>query len=235
MLEVNRVYNMDCVDGLSRLEGVDLVVADPPYVISRESNFHTMQDRKRPRTGTMLAAWDLEFNNGPWIGRAAACLRPGGALVVFNAWTRATLVERACVGSGLEYKDTLVWQKTNPMPRNRDRRYAPDVEMIQWYVKPGKWTFNRQHPSFESSVLRFASESGGGFKRYHPTQKPVRLVEHLVRVHSREGDLVADPFMGSGTTAVAARNLGRRFVGFEVSREHYNVCCGRLGLLPAVV
>lgn len=230
-MERNTVYFSDCLDGLSKLENVDLIVADPPYVISRESNFHTMQDRKKPRTGTMLASWDSNFDNLPWIIQAGKCLKSGGSLVVFNAWSRATIVEDCCKTAGLEYKDTLVFQKSNPMPRNRDRRYAPDIEMIQWYVKPGKWTFNRQHSSYESCVLRFASESGGGFKRYHPTQKPVKLIEHLIKIHSNKGDLVVDPFMGSGTTAVACKKNERDFIGFEVNNEYYLKCCQRLNML----
>lgn len=214
--------------GLPTLKNVDLIIADPPYVISRESNFHTMKDRKNQRTGTMLASWDMAFDNAPWISLAAACLRPGGSLIVFNAWTKATTVTDLCEKNGLVYKDTLVFRKTNPFPRNRDRRYIPDIEMIQWHVKPGKWTFNRQHAKYESSVLSFASESGGGFKRYHPTQKPVKLIEHLIAVHSNPGDLVVDPFIGGGTTAVACRNTGRKCVGFEQDVDIFKTCTGRL-------
>lgn len=228
-MQKNKIYLTDCLDGLAKLDNIDLIVADPPYVISRQSNFHTMQDRKNPRTGTMLAAWDLEFDNDPWIKLAGEKLRPGGSLIVFNAWTKATIVEDACTKAGLIYKDTLVWHKTNPMPRNRERRYVPDVEMIQWYVKPGKWTFNRQHKSYESCVLSYPSESGGGFKRYHPTQKPVKLIQHVILLHSNEGDLVVDPFIGSGTTAIAAKACGRDFIGFELDPQYFEGCKTRVG------
>jgi DNA modification methylase len=226
--KANEIYNVDCLIGLNQLENVDLIVADPPYVISRKSNFHTMKDRKSQRTGTMLGLWDVEFDNDPWIKLAAGTLKDGGSLVTFNAWSRATIIEDLCTKHGLIYKDTLVWHKSNPMPRNRDRRYIPNVEMIQWYVKKGKWTFNRQNDKYESSVLSFASESGGGFKRYHPTQKPVKLIEHLIKIHSNEGDLVVDPFMGSGTTAVASINTKRRFIGFEIDEQYYQKAKGRI-------
>ena len=229
ILQIDKIYHTDCLIGLSQLENVDLIVADPPYVISRQSNFHTMQDRKNPRTGTMLADWDLEFDNEPWIRLAGEKLRLGGSLIAFNDWTKATTIIETCAKAGLVYKDTLIWRKTNPMPRNRERRYAPDVEMIQWYVKPGKWTFNRQHKSYESSVLSFPSESGGGFKRYHPTQKPVKLIEHVILIHSNAGNLVVDPFVGSGTTAIAARACGRHFIGFECDPKHFETCGLRLG------
>lgn len=210
------------------LSQVDMVVADPPYVISRESTFHRLKDRKNPRTGTMFGEWDLSFDNEPWIAAVSQCLKPGGSLVVFNDWTKATTIVDLCRKVGLVYKDTLCFCKTNPFPRNRDRRYSPNTEMIQWYVKPGKWTFNRGHPSYESSVLSYASESGGGFKRYHPTQKPVRLIEHLIRIHTNPGELVVDPFMGSGTTAIACQKIDRHFIGFEINKEYYTKSQERL-------
>lgn len=227
-MDTDRIYNVDCLEGLQQVENIDLIIADPPYVISRQSNFHTMQDRKNPRTGTMLASWDMEFDNDPWLQLAGDKLRSGGSLVVFNDWTKATTVAESCKKAGLTYKDTLVWHKTNPMPRNRDRRYVPNVEMIQWYVKPGKWTFNRVSDNYESCVLSFPSESGGGFKRYHPTQKPLKLIERLVLIHSNAGDVVVDPFIGSGTTALAARNAGRHFIGFEIDHDYFNICLDRL-------
>lgn len=224
---IHDVYNVDCLEGLAKLHTVDLVIADPPYVISRKSNFHTMPDRKNARTGTMLANWDSSFDNKPWITSAAKRLKHGGSLLVFNDWTKATIIGDICKTAGLIYKDTLIWEKTNPFPRNRDRRYVPNVEMIQWYVKPGKWTFNRQS-KYEGCVLRFPSESGGGYKRYHPTQKPVKLLEYLIKVHSNEEDLIVDPFVGSGSTVVACRNIKRNCIGFEIDQIYYNICVERL-------
>lgn len=223
------IKNADCLNELAKLNGVDLIIADPPYVISRKSNFHTMKDRKNSRTGTMLGAWDYEFDNSPWITLAAKSLRAGASLLVFNAWTKSTIIEKSCAENGLVYKDTLVWLKTNSMPRNRDRRYVPNIEMIQWYVKLGaKWTFNRQKSTYESCVLPFASESGGGFKRYHPTQKPLKLIEYLVKIHSNEGDLVVDPFLGSGTTALVCKRTNRKFMGFEIDDNYFKICEERL-------
>ena len=114
------------------------------------------------------------------------------------------------------------------MPRNRDRRYVPDVEMIIWLVKPGKWTYNRQNQKYESSVIPIPSESGGGCKRYHPTQKPIKLIEYLIKIHSNKDDIVLDPFMGSGTTGVACRNLNRKFIGIELDEDYYQIACDRI-------
>jgi len=129
----------------------------------------------------------------------------------------------------LEYKDTLVWKKKNPMPRNRDRRYVPDVEMMQWYVKGKGWIFNRCNERYESCVKEYSSESGGGFKRYHETQKPIELIKNIIKIHSDEGMLVVDPFLGSGTTALACEDLGRKWVGVEKEEVYCKIVTDRLG------
>lgn len=230
---LNKTYCLDCVEGMRNLlnnygECIDLIIADPPYVVSKESNFHTMRDRKNQRTGTHFGNWDIEFDNNEWISFAYKVLKPGGSLIVFNDFKKATIIYDIAERCGFEYKDTLIWHKTNPMPRNRDRRYIPNVEMIQWYVKKGKWTFNRQNEKYEGCILSYPSESGGGFKRYHPTQKPVKLIEYLIRIHSNENDIILDPFMGSGTTGVASLNLNRNFIGFEINEEYVQIANERI-------
>jgi DNA modification methylase len=234
---MNKIYNEDNLIGMNRLIStglnVDLIVADPPYVISKDSQFHTMKDRKNPRTGTNFGGWDQEFDNKLWLRRAFKLLKNGGSLIVFNDFKKASFIIYYAQKLGFIYKDTLVWRKTNPMPRNRDRRYVPALEMMIWFVKPGdKWTFNRMHETYESGVFAYASESGGAFNRIHPTQKPVKLIEQLIRIHSDEGDLVLDPFMGSGCTAIACINSGREYIGFELDKDYYDKSIIRIESLP---
>ncbi len=231
---INQIYNKDCVSGMTDLIQsaitVDLVVADPPYVISRESNFHTMKDRKNARTGTAFGAWDEEFDNSNWIEKSFSVLKDGGSLIVFNDFKKVSDIIAIATKFGFEFKDVIVWEKTNPMPRNRDRRYVPSLELMIWFVKKqkAKWTFNRQDSSYQSPVMRYASESGGAFKRYHPTQKPIKLIEEIIRIHSNSGDLVLDPFMGSGTTAISALNAGRNYVGYELDKSYFDVLTNRI-------
>lgn len=224
-MEINNVYNIDCNKGMNKMIKenikVNLIVADPPYVISKKSQFHTMKDRKNPRKGTDFGEWDKEFNNKSWIKKSYELLNKGGSLLVFNDFKKATEIIKYAQSLGFVYKDTLIWKKTNPMPRNRDRRYVPDIEMIIWFVKPGKWTYNRQNAKYESCVISVPSESGGGCKRYHPTQKPLKLIEYLIKIHSNKDDLILDPFMGSGTTAISAIRTGRKFIGFELDKEYF--------------
>lgn len=231
---IDTVLHNDCIIGLSELTKnnicADLIVADPPYVISRKSNFHTMKDRQNARTGTSFGEWDEEFDNKPWIQAAAQNIKDGGSIIIFNDFKKISTVIEIATQCGLEYKDVVIWKKTNPMPRNRDRRYAPSIEGMVWFVKKKKvkWTFNRQDQSYENPIMEVASESGGAFRRYHPTQKPVKLIEKLILIHSNPGDLVIDPFMGSGTTAIAAINTNRHFSGFELNEEYCSIITGRI-------
>jgi site-specific DNA-methyltransferase (adenine-specific) len=221
----------DCLERMKEIPdgSVDMILTDPPYEISKKSNFHTMPDRKNKRTGTDFGEWDYNFNNESWIDICCRKLKKGGTIIAFNDFRKATTIHNLMITNGVEYKDTLVWHKTNAMPRNRDRRFITNVEMIQLYVKSkGKWTFNRQHESYESSVLSFASESGGAFKRYHPTQKPLKLISKLIGICSNEGDTILDPFMGSGTTGVACKNLNRNFIGIELDEEYFKIAQDRI-------
>ena len=131
-MKINNIYNIDCNKGMNKMIKenlkVDLIIADPPYVISKKSQFHTMKDRKNPRKGTDFGEWDKEFNNKPWIKKSYELLNKGGSLLVFNDFKKATEIINYAQNLGFVYKDTLIWKKTNPMPRNRDRRYVPDIE-----------------------------------------------------------------------------------------------------------
>lgn len=126
----------------------------------------------------------------------------------------------------LELKDRLVWQKTNPMPRNRDRRYVNSIEMASWFVKPkGKWVFNRQSDKFDSNVLTYPIVSGN---RLHPTEKNLNMMIDLVLRHTNENDIILDPYMGSGTTCVAAIRTGRRYIGIELDEGYYKIAEERI-------
>lgn len=207
-------------------ESVDLILTDIPFNISKANNFKTMKDRKG-RNGIDFGSWDNNF-----CEQTMVCLIPklkrGGSLVTFHSFEQhSKLID--IFSKHLILKDRFVWEKTNPMPRNRDRRYISNIEMCSWFVKEGeKWTFNRQNPNYDGCVLRYPSESGGGFKRYHPCQKNVKMLEELVRRHSNENDIVLDCFMGSGSTGIACLNTNRNFIGIEIDDTYFAVAKQRI-------
>lgn len=226
-MEINKIHNMDFIEGVKLLddESVDLILTDIPYNVSRDNNFKTMKDRKG-RKGIDFGEWDKGFNEESLINLERV-LKKGGSLITFHAFEQYEIIRN--VFNRLEVKDKIIWQKTNPMPRNRDRRWISDIEIASWFVKKGgKWTFNRQNEKYEASVLKYPAESGGGFKRYHPTQKNLSMIEYILNIHSNEGDLILDPFMGGGTTAVAAVKNNRNFIGFEISDEYHKIATERL-------
>ena len=130
---------------------------------------------------------------------------------------------------GFYYKTTGIWHKTNPMPRNMNWHFVNSTEAWLYFTYKSKTgTFNNNgvmlHDFVETGVTP-ASE-----RRYgkHPTQKPEALMNHFITVLSNKGDLVLDPFMGSGTTGVVAKRDGRRFVGIELNNDYFQIAEKRI-------
>ncbi len=227
MLELNKIYNEDFKKTVERLpnESIDLIMTDIPFNISQKNNFKTMKDRKG-RTGIDFGEWDGGFDEDS-LKLLIPKIKKGGSFFTFHSFEQYHIITD--VMSELIPKDRLIWQKTNPMPRNRDRRWISNIEMASWYVKKGeRWTFNRQNEKYESSVLLYPSESGGGFKRYHTTQKNLKMIEYLIKIHSNEGDVVYDPFLGGGTTAIASINTNRVWIGSELHKNQFEIARERI-------
>jgi len=124
----------------------------------------------------------------------------------------------------------IEWIKTNPQPLNSSRNYLTNCREIALLgVKKGSPTFNS---SYDNAIYKYPIQ--GGKDRFHPTQKSLPLFEELIKKHSNEGDVVLDCFLGSGTTAVAALNTNREFVGCEVDEEYYIKSLDRLGTFIAI-
>ena len=110
------------------------------------------------------------------------------------------------------------------MPRNRDRRYITDFECAIWFTMPkARWVFNRQDAAYQRPKFVHSVEKG-----LHPTQKNLKLMESLVSIHSDRGQVILDPFMGSGTTGVACKKLDRKFIGIELDEEYFNIAKERI-------
>ena len=202
---------------------VNAIITDPPYIISKKNNFHTMG-----RKGIDFGEWDKEVDLFSWLERIPRLLDRNGSVIIFNSWKNIGDIARYCELLGLEVKDFLRWEKTNPMPRNRNRRYITDYECAVWLVKKGaKWTFNRldekyQRPKFVHSIVLGREKTG------HPTQKPISLMTEIIKIHTNENELVLDCFSGSCSTGVACINTNRRFIGIELDKNYFNIAKERM-------
>lgn len=222
-LELNRVYHMDCLDGMKLIPdgSIDMVLTDPPYNVSQKSNFHTMG-----RKGVDFGEWDKEFNQKEWLDIACKKVKKGGSIIIFNDYKNIGEMRSVLESKGFVIKEMILWRKSNPMPRNRDRLYVTSIEVALWAVKGKGWTFNRQRGTYEDGI--FEAPVVHHKRRIHPTQKPIEIISELVKIHSNENDIVLDCFMGSATTAVACELNNRKWIGFETESEYIELGNKRL-------
>ena len=214
--------NANCFDFLPKLEdnSVDLVLTDPPYDILGGSWY---KDRSHADDEN-FGEWDNELNILKLLTEMYRVLRDGGTLICFYDLWKISFLKEYLEESKFKQIRFIEWLKTNPVPLNSKHNYltsSREVALIA--VKKGKGTFNSSYDNgvYECGICQEKD-------RFHPTQKPLKLIEQLILKHSRIGDIVLDCFFGSGTTAVACLRTHRNFIGCELSEEYYNKAKVRL-------
>jgi modification methylase len=230
------VITGDCVAGMAKLAAgsVDLVFADPPYNLQLQGNL------KRPDDSQVDAVtdhWDKfasfsaydDFTRA-WLLACRRVMKPTATIWVIGSYHNIFRVGAIMQDLGFWILNDVVWRKTNPMPNFRGRRFTNAHETMIWAARDAsakKYTFNYEALKAGNDDIqvrsdwtlplctgeeRLKSKSG---RKLHPTQKPEALLGRVILSSSRTGDLVLDPFCGTGTTGAVAKRLRRRFVGFE--------------------
>ena len=179
---------------------------------------------------TEFGEWDKEFtieNLQEFIHLFYKKLKKGGTCIIFfDIWKMETLkrlmeqIRETKKGNWIGFNQIrfIEWIKTNPIPLNQSTNYLTNAREIALLgVKGGKPTFNSK---YDKGIYEFPIQ--GGKNRFHPTQKSLPLFEELIKKHSNKGDLVVDPFLGGGTTALACKNTNRHFKGCEIDKKFYD-------------
>ena len=237
-MESNYVlYHMGCMDAMKKMEddSVDLVLTDPPYNLglfmkNRATNLKAMRENYFGAAGwdnLKFEEWEKDMDN--LFSELSRVVKTKGSVIMFMAIIKVETIIKIGERHGFYYKTTGIWHKKNPMPRNMNLHFINSTESwIYFTYKAHTGTYNNEgkaiHDFFETSVTPAGEKAFGK----HPTQKPVELLNHFVRLLSNEGDVVFDPFCGSGSTGVSAIQQGRFFVGSEINEEYCKLTESRL-------
>jgi modification methylase len=239
----------DCLHLLRKLPSasVDLVFADPPY------NLQLAGELRRPdqsRVDAVDEDWDrfADFQSydaftRAWLRECRRALKPNGALWVIGSYHNIFRVGAALQDLGFWILNDVVWRKMNPMPNFRGRRFANAHETLIWAARAAEekgYAFNYEALKVFNDDLQMRSDwhlpictgaerlrNEGGAKA-HPTQKPEALLYRVLLATTRPGDVVLDPFFGTGTTGAVAKKLGRRFIGIEKEAAYIAVARQRI-------
>lgn len=207
---------------------VDLILTDPPYNLSPYSTGN-IEFTWRKGLNNDLADWDkVKFNPADWVSEFKRILKPKGNIFAFCSYN---LIGRWHEAFDPEF-DTfqfMVWHKTNPAPKVFRAGFLNSCELIVCMWNKGHiWNFGKQkdmHNFIETPICNGPERVK---EPHHPTQKPVKVLEHIIRIASNKGDIVFDPFMGVGSTGIAALNLGRKFIGIEIDEKYFKAAEARL-------
>lgn len=234
-----RLIHGDCLVSMESIAcgSVDLLLTDPPYNLGlfmqeRATNLKRMRENYFGAAGwDNLSADDWAESMDDFFGEAARVVRKGGALIVFMAVIKLETLIGLAQKHGFYYKTTGAWHKLNPMPRNMNLHFINSTESWVYFVNGARTgTFNNNgkalHDFFESSATPKSEKEFGK----HPTQKPVELMDYFVKTLTNLGDVVLDPFMGSGSSGVSAKGLGRKFIGIELDENYFDIARQRMGV-----
>ena len=246
---IDRIHLGDCVSQLEKLPSasVDVVFADPPYNLQLEGTLHRPNQSK---VDAVDDAWDqfesfaaYDAFTRAWLMACRRVLKPNGTLWVIGSYHNIFRVGTTLQDIGYWVLNDVVWLKTNPMPNFRGKRFTNAHETMIWASRDKdakKYTFNYEALKAFNDDLQMRSDwtlplctggerlKGSDGQKVHPTQKPEALLYRVLLSSSSPGDVVLDPFFGTGTTGAVAKRLGRHFVGIERDSKYADAAQARI-------
>ena len=244
----NVIIQGDCIAEMANLpdKSVDMIFADPPY------NLQLGGDLFRPEGGRVDAVddeWDKfesfaaydQFTRG-WLAEARRVLKDDGTIWVIGSYHNIYRIGALLQDAEFWILNDIVWRKSNPMPNFRGTRFTNAHETLLWCAKDEKarYTFNYRAMKALNDDLQMRSDwvlpicagaervKGDDGSKAHPTQKPEALLYRILLACTKPGDVVLDPFFGTGTTGAVARRLGRRWIGIEREPAYVRVARERI-------
>lgn len=236
-LALNKIYHESCVDGLKKLnnDSVDMIFTDPPYFQYRAKNVSRLKNHKDVVTEFEFDGFSTEEEYLAFLEQVLCeCYRvakPGAAGYVWCGDDFVSYINRIVERVGFQFRKVIHWHKTNPFPAIYTRKmYANSMELLVHFSKGTPKTWNHKHVNEMHNFIE-APICMGKERTAHKTQKPLKVCIPYIEISSNPGDLVLDPFIGSGSTAVAAKMLGRNYVGFEINNDFCKIAEERLNFL----
>ena len=204
----------DCLEVMKEIPdgSVDMVLADPPYGMGYQSNYRKQKYRKIENDEALN--W-LDY----FINECFRVSSEGSAHYFFCSFHNIDKFKQS-IEKKFKVKNFLVWEKNNTSMGDLKGDFAPKVEFVIFATKGRALIRGKRDPN----IFKFKRTGN----KFHPTQKPVDLCEYLIGKFSDSGGVILDPFMGSGTTGVAAKNLSRRFIGIELDEEYFKIAARRI-------
>ena len=237
---LNQVICGDCREAMREWPNgcVDMVLTDPPWMISSKVIIHRSMNpiKYRAKKSIILdfGKWDhfededeyRSFTKG-WLTEATRVLKEGGHLITFFDQNKSSDLIKLAKSVGLTMRQHLYWLKSNPVPRARKVDFMVALEHAVWFTKGSKsgatfhYELGQQRNYVEAAIPQHP--------RFHPTQKPLNVLGVWIKYLSNQGDIILDPMCGSGSTLVAAKQLGRHFIGIDLNPTYVEMAKKRLG------
>ena len=247
-LPLNTILAGDCIAQMNALPeaSVDLIFADPPYNLQLKGDLHRPDNSRVDAVDdhwdqfSSFAAYDAFTRD--WLAAARRLLKPNGAIWVIGSYHNIFRVGTAMQDAGYWILNDVVWRKANPMPNFRGKRLTNAHETMIWASKSegAKYTFNYEALKALNEGIQMRSDwvlpicNGGerlkdaAGEKAHPTQKPEALLHRVLVGSTNPGDIVLDPFFGTGTTGAVAKMLGRDWIGIEREDAYRTVAQARI-------